>query len=294
MTPPAARALDLAQDRPLPDDFGVARHRGISSHRCMSSSRNRRTRLTRRLATSIGLPSGLRVDRSSQTDTCLVSNGRAAALPRAVCLQSLQAAAVQHRSPAGRWHFRPTPVKLETAQAAPIEDTTEYVATLKSLRVDDDSAADRRADHRDLREVRRPRRARARGSSRSTRAAAGGRVEPGGRAGGARGRRRLRAAAAAARERALRGRRHQQAGARAGARRRCAPPKRGCRRCRRRCSSRRCSCATSPSTAPTAGVVGDVPVRVGNQVTPQTMLTTIDQNDTLEVYVQVPIERAAS
>jgi RND family efflux transporter MFP subunit len=44
--------------------------------------------------------------------------------------------------------------------------------------------------------------------------------------------------------------------------------------------------------APTAGIVGDVPVRVGNQVTPQTVLTTIDQNDTLELYVSVPIERA--
>jgi RND family efflux transporter MFP subunit len=45
-------------------------------------------------------------------------------------------------------------------------------------------------------------------------------------------------------------------------------------------------------TAPTAGVIGDVPVRVGNLVTPQTILTTIDQNDTLELYVSVPIERA--
>jgi len=45
-------------------------------------------------------------------------------------------------------------------------------------------------------------------------------------------------------------------------------------------------------TAPTAGVVGDVPVRVGNQVTPQTILTTIDQNGTLELNVNVPIERA--
>ena len=45
-------------------------------------------------------------------------------------------------------------------------------------------------------------------------------------------------------------------------------------------------------TAPTAGIVGDVPVRVGNQVTPQTILTTIDQNTTLELYVNVPIERA--
>jgi RND family efflux transporter MFP subunit len=45
-------------------------------------------------------------------------------------------------------------------------------------------------------------------------------------------------------------------------------------------------------TAPTAGVVGDVPARVGNLVTPQTVLTTVDANDTLEVHVQVPIERA--
>jgi RND family efflux transporter MFP subunit len=45
-------------------------------------------------------------------------------------------------------------------------------------------------------------------------------------------------------------------------------------------------------TAPIAGVVGDVPMRVGSQVTPQTLLTTIDQNDTLEVNASVPIERA--
>lgn len=47
-------------------------------------------------------------------------------------------------------------------------------------------------------------------------------------------------------------------------------------------------------TAPTAGVVGDVPVRVGSQVTPQTLLTTIDQNDTLEVNASVPVERGAA
>ena len=83
-----------------------------------------------------------------------------------------------------------------------------------------------------------------------------------------------------------------KAGARAGADR--AADRRGepRRRCRRRCSSSRCSCATYTITAPTAGIVGDVPVRVGNQVSPQTVLTTIDQNDTLEVNVSVPIERA--
>src|SRR5262249_40087526 len=47
-------------------------------------------------------------------------------------------------------------------------------------------------------------------------------------------------------------------------------------------------------TTPTDGIVGDVPVRVGYQVTTATMLTTIDQNDTLEVYVSVPVERATA
>jgi RND family efflux transporter MFP subunit len=44
--------------------------------------------------------------------------------------------------------------------------------------------------------------------------------------------------------------------------------------------------------APTAGTIGDIPVRVGNQVSPQTLLTTIDQNETLELNASVPIERA--
>jgi RND family efflux transporter MFP subunit len=41
------------------------------------------------------------------------------------------------------------------------------------------------------------------------------------------------------------------------------------------------------------GKVGDIPVRVGDFVTPQTLLTTIDDNDALEAYVNIPIERAA-
>lgn len=44
--------------------------------------------------------------------------------------------------------------------------------------------------------------------------------------------------------------------------------------------------------APTSGVVGDVPVRVGMRVSPDTLLTTVDQNQNLEVYVSVPLERA--
>jgi RND family efflux transporter MFP subunit len=44
--------------------------------------------------------------------------------------------------------------------------------------------------------------------------------------------------------------------------------------------------------APTSGIVGDVPVRVGMRVSPDTQLTTVDQNQDLEVYVNVPLERA--
>lgn len=45
-------------------------------------------------------------------------------------------------------------------------------------------------------------------------------------------------------------------------------------------------------TAPTAGVVGDIPVRVGDSVTRSSALTTIDQNAGLEVYLNVPIQQA--
>ncbi len=46
--------------------------------------------------------------------------------------------------------------------------------------------------------------------------------------------------------------------------------------------------------SPIEGTVGDIPVRVGDYVTPQTQLTTVDDNDALEAYVNVPIERAAT
>jgi RND family efflux transporter MFP subunit len=46
-------------------------------------------------------------------------------------------------------------------------------------------------------------------------------------------------------------------------------------------------------TAPRAGIVGDIPVRVGDRVTTQTQLTTVDQPGSLEAYVYVPIERSA-
>jgi RND family efflux transporter MFP subunit len=42
-----------------------------------------------------------------------------------------------------------------------------------------------------------------------------------------------------------------------------------------------------------SGIVGDIPVRVGDRVTTATQLTTIDQPGSLEAYVYVPIEHSA-
>jgi len=45
-------------------------------------------------------------------------------------------------------------------------------------------------------------------------------------------------------------------------------------------------------TAPRSGIVGDIPVRVGDRVTTATQLTTVDQPGSLEAYVYVPVERS--
>ena len=44
--------------------------------------------------------------------------------------------------------------------------------------------------------------------------------------------------------------------------------------------------------APFDGVVGDIPVHVGDYVSSTTMLTTVDENKDLEAYIYVPTERA--
>jgi RND family efflux transporter MFP subunit len=46
-------------------------------------------------------------------------------------------------------------------------------------------------------------------------------------------------------------------------------------------------------TAPSAGIVGDIPVRAGDRVTTTTPLTTVDKPGSLEAYVYVPIERSS-
>lgn len=45
--------------------------------------------------------------------------------------------------------------------------------------------------------------------------------------------------------------------------------------------------------APFAGVVGDIPVHLGDYVSATTVLTTVDENKDLEAYIYVPTERAA-
>jgi RND family efflux transporter MFP subunit len=45
-------------------------------------------------------------------------------------------------------------------------------------------------------------------------------------------------------------------------------------------------------TSPTAGIVGDIPVRVGDRVTRSTNLTTVDENAGLELYINVPVAQA--
>jgi RND family efflux transporter MFP subunit len=44
--------------------------------------------------------------------------------------------------------------------------------------------------------------------------------------------------------------------------------------------------------APRAGIVGDVPVRVGDRVQNTTQLTTVDRPGTLEAYVYIPVEKS--
>jgi RND family efflux transporter MFP subunit len=44
-------------------------------------------------------------------------------------------------------------------------------------------------------------------------------------------------------------------------------------------------------TAPIAGVVGDIPIKLGDYVTPSTLLTNITENSTLDIDISVPVER---
>ena len=45
-------------------------------------------------------------------------------------------------------------------------------------------------------------------------------------------------------------------------------------------------------TAPADGIIGDIPVHVGDRVTTTTLLTTVDSPGSLEAYIYVPVEHA--
>jgi len=185
----------------------------------------------------------------------------------------------------------PTPVTLATAEARPIDETTEYVATLKSLRsttvqpqIDGQitqilvKSGDRVRQGAPLMQID-PRRQQAAVSSQEAERAA------------------REAAVAFARQQAQRTRDLYAAGAiskqeqeRADTELHTAEA--ALKALQAQVQQQEVQLRYFTIAAPTAGVVGDVPVRVGHVVTPQTVLTTIDQNDTLEVYVSVPIERA--
>ncbi len=44
--------------------------------------------------------------------------------------------------------------------------------------------------------------------------------------------------------------------------------------------------------APFSGIVGDIPVHIGDYVSQQTLLTTVDENADLEAYIYIPTERS--
>lgn len=45
-------------------------------------------------------------------------------------------------------------------------------------------------------------------------------------------------------------------------------------------------------TAQSEGMIGDIPVHVGDRVTKATVLTTIDENAVLELYINIPVQQA--
>jgi RND family efflux transporter MFP subunit len=204
---------------------------------------------------------------------------------------ALAVAACNRTQSAGPLQMPPTPVTLATAAARPIEDTTEYVATLKSLRsttiqpqIDGQitqilvKSGDLVRQGAPLMQID-PRRQQAAVSSQEAERAA------------------REAAVAFARQQAQRSRDLFAAGAiskqeqeRAETELRTAEA--DLKALQAQVQQQEVQLRYFTISAPTAGVVGDVPVRVGHVVTSQTVLTTIDQNQTLEVYVSVPIERA--
>jgi RND family efflux transporter MFP subunit len=196
----------------------------------------------------------------------------------------------QNATPAA---FPPTPVALQPAELTRIEDATEYVATLKSLRsttiqpqIDGQvtqifvKSGDRVSQGAPLVQID-PRRQQAAVSSQEAERAS------------------REASVSYARQQAQRAAELYAAGAiskqeQEQAETALRTAEAGLKALQAQVQQQEVQLRYFTVTAPTAGIIGDVPVRIGNVVTPQTILTTIDQNQVLEVNVSVPVERAAS
>ena len=209
----------------------------------------------------------------------------------ALCLAVLPGCNRGAQAPAGPPSFPPAAVKLEVAKPAPIEDTSEYIAVLKSLRstavqpqIDGQvteilvKSGDRVAQGQRLVQIDSSRQQAAVSSQEAERAARDADVNY-------------------ARQQFQRATELMAAGA--ISRQELEQADTALRTAEARLQSLQAQVKQQEVqlryftvTAPTSGVIGDVPVRVGHQVTPQTVLTTIDQNDTLELNVQVPVERS--
>jgi RND family efflux transporter MFP subunit len=211
----------------------------------------------------------------------------------AIVAAALSAAACRGGQDAAPPAFPPTPVTIATAHSTPLENATEYVATLKSLhsttvqpQIDGQitqilvKSGDRVRQGAPLMQID-PRRQQAAVSSQEAERTA------------------REAAVAFARQQAQRSNELFTAGAisrqeleQSETALRTAEA--NLRALSAQVQQQQVQLRYFTVTAPTSGIVGDVPVRVGNQVSPQTMLTTIDQNETLELNLNVPVERAGA
>jgi len=218
---------------------------------------------------------------------------RAALLSPLALLATVACNSSGQQAAAGPPAMPPTPVELAVAKPAPVEDATEYVATLKSLhstavqpQVDGQitqievASGQRVARGAPLMQID-AQRQRAAVSSQEAELAARG------------------AAVAFARQQAQRTSELLAAGAISKQEEEQAATalqtaEANLKALQAQVQQQQVQLRYFTVAAPTAGIVGDVPVRVGSMVNAQTVLTTIDRNETLEVYIDVPVERAPS
>ena len=191
-------------------------------------------------------------------------------LVRLAPLAALVVAACGGAQPAampGGGMMPPTPVQIAPLRQGAIEDAERVRGHAQVAALDAHPAAGGGADHAHHGEVGRPRVGRRAARRDRPAAPAGGGVEPAGAARGARGGRRAGPRRQRAGARSSSRPAPSAAGGRTGRRPRSRRPRRTSARRRRRSRSNQVQLRYYTVTAPTTGIVGDVPVRVGDQVT---------------------------